>query len=71
MIFDGDKLRLQREELGLSREEASALAGLCQKTIWKLENGRVERPRRSTLIKLQRNLKIKIRSLWTAKEEEL
>lgn len=51
MVF---KLRTKR---GLTQLELAELAGLSRSTIWEIEAGRQEKPRRDTLQALTRALK--------------
>jgi transcriptional regulator with XRE-family HTH domain len=67
MALIGDRVRLRRQELGLTQQELAARAGGGQSSINRIENGETPDPRSSTLNALSVALKVPV--AWLQGEE--
>ncbi len=68
MRFSGDALETQRRARGWTQERLAREASLATVTVSKLEEGRIEDPRTSTLIRLAVALGCDMTALVTERE---
>jgi len=63
MQIDRDALIARRQALPLTQAELAERVGITENSVWLIENGRVTRPRPSTLRSLAKALNVRVEDI--------